>query len=1171
MPKNYTLNESDRRLLSASLREQRSAPPRPAIIRIGDKEFESSDSWWALPPCETGLPAAILLDDGTPHPGRAVCCIYRLNPNTGNIEPVKDAKGAVLQLRVHNVFPDVINSLVRIHQNKSGEFSNEPVAVTPSQTSSTTSTTPNVNTTPAPSLCAGECIWIAGQGEGGSIVWKTPVSGGCRNTSTTTTTTTFNPSTTTPVPPSTTPAPCQSQKCRLVCLPTTTASPGTTVWPPSPAIPYRYQEVISQTYPGCEQPCTCYGVGDPCWLLNGEVESRCLVINTTTSTTTTTTGPLPNNVCDWLNGGAAGPPNPEKFVAGAWSDFRNGGWQVCNECPEGKEPWIRPEQQYANRLYGQGFRLDSDFYNYEFYDVLRQDDPGSPWEPTEGAWRFEAGCRTSPCSVGGPITATEFEAEYRALTKEDIYRYWIANACSVFGRRELSDLFFHFGGFGAPGCDRPLTPEEADVIWKTWFDESSLETTPQVSYRASWSVCKSCPPGMRPVRPPSPYIYELDENTDGELIEGVWVYKTQCVKGIDCGECPEVPTFANNTQATTFAPPSVTTTLAPCGCEPPRFCPTVVNECTRTRCVPGGSNVPPPCTTSNPNTCFDFHNQKICDCNTTTTGRPTTTSTTTASPSCLADTCEWVLAYGYSQDENGGPYVEGPNRPRLAWTATRLCGTVQGGSILGSLACQCQNAPPTTCVPIAGNAPGLPAFDCRAVGSCGATFSSPCIALVTSTTCQPSRNCPSCSNGCYWGAQIVGGLGSGLTPNTPVTYEWRRITRHRSTTESPPCNNINGPANSGVQYHWNPDGSISCNSYKMMLRPGTVDVEDRVWDFTETMFEDRGRGANFAPGGEIPVGCDNVCLDRTPNRNFNCGTGGRRFPCGCQRPSYPPSACDWMVFTPCEEVRPKECACCSTTTTTENPCSRHCIFKGDGSGGWTQISNPCSGGCPCPSPLGQSHDSCEKIELKCGSRPSTTTTTTTGTGGPTTTTTTTARPQGACCYSGYNPSGCINTWQIECTSAGGTWLGAGTNCSTSSCPVTTTVAPTTSTTTTTAGPTTTTTTTTTTAAPLGRCCYRPNSGSDAFSCRISTESECNNLFGNWAQGATCASLPCLGACCYQTQLSGTVCSDLVTQPNCVSFFSGVWYPGQSCLSLNDCQGGITTTVGPTTSSPTLAP
>lgn len=1149
MPKNYTLSESDRRLLSTSLREQRSAPPRPAIIRIGDKEFESSDSWWALPPCETGLPAAILLDDGTPHPGRAVCCIYRLNPNTGNIEPVKDAKGAVLQLRVHNVFPDVINSLVRIHQNKSGEFSNEPVAVTPSQTSSTTSTTPNVNTTPAPSLCAGECIWIAGQGEGGSIVWKTPVSGGCRNTSTTTTTTTFNPSTTTPVPPSTTPAPCQSQKCRLVCLPTTTASPGTTVWPPSPAIPYRYQEVISQTYPGCEQPCTCYGVGDPCWLLNGEVESRCLVINTTTSTTTTTTGPLPNNVCDWLNGGAAGPPNPEKFVAGAWSDFRNGGWQVCNECPEGKEPWIRPEQQYANRLYGQGFRLDSDFYNYEFYDVLRQDDPGSPWEPTEGAWRFEAGCRTSPCSVGGPITATEFEAEYRALTKEDIYRYWIANACSVFGRRELSDLFFHFGGFGAPGCDRPLTPEEADVIWKTWFDESSLETTPQVSYRASWSVCKSCPPGMRPVRPPSPYIYELDENTDGELVEGVWVYKTQCVKGIDCGECPEVPIFANNTQATTFAPPSVTTTLAPCGCEPPRFCPTVVNECTRTRCVPGGSNVPPPCTTSSPGTCYDVVYQKTCDCNTTTTGRPTTSSTTTASPSCLSDTCEWVLTHSYSLGSYGGGSGldctrPGNAPPPLQWVQRKYCGAAaSSGSILGSASCQCGAIPPTTCVPCTLTSGASGTF-CQGVGSCGDVFTASCVASVTSTTCAPSVNCPACENGCYWGSEWFG-----------TGYSWKKLTHSRSEIGAPVRWPETGPKDivypsgcadpsiannliAGNGYSFNPDGSQSCPSLST----------------SQTI-------------SEIPVGCGTGCEANLRNRNFLCGPGGRRYPCACKPPAYPPSGCDWMVFTPCEEVRPKECACCSTTTTTENPCSRHCIYKGDGSGGWTQISNPCSGGCPCPSPLGQSHDSCEKIELKCGSRPSTTTTTTTGTGGPTTTTTTTARPQGACCYSGYNPSGCINTWQIECTSAGGTWLGAGTNCSTSSCPVTTTVAPTTSTTTTTAGPTTTTTTTTTTAAPLGRCC----SGTTWVICQVLTESQCSSLAGNWANGQTCESLPCVGACCFGDELAGGVqCLDFVTQFGC-GLRAGTWYPGQSCQTLNNCQGGVTTTVGPTTSSPTLAP
>lgn len=1191
MPKNYTLSESDRRLLSASLREQRSAPPRPAIVKIQGKEFESADSWWALPPCETGLPGGIQHPEGFVIPGMAVCCIYSMDAG-GMISAARDDKGAVLRARVFNVYPNTINSLVRVHKDKTGDWSNEPQDITESVIT-TTSTTPNANTTPAPSLCAGECVWIATTDNQGNVVWRSQPQGGCRDTTTTTTTTTFNPSGTTPVPPNTTPAPCQSEKCKLICLPATTASPGTTVWPPSPLIPYRYQEVINQNYPGCSQPCTCYGLGDPCWLLNGEVESRCLVVNTTTSTTTTTAVPTGNTACDvlrarygYLPGKDRGfvedypgnfpppiPVDPNVYAAARWQDGRDGGWQVCQACPEGTEPWWNPEFNYFSAVGWQSYDdffppsetesrqqlIDASMFGTADIFIAESDVASKPVKEWDMAWTFSVGCRLSPCSVGGPITATEYEAEYRAFTREDIYRYWLSNPCQTFGR-EFLKYHFHLteeDGVGpdvlVPGCDYGMTDEQKDNLFRALFGFVMPRLEPLISHRAVWSICKSCPPGTRPLRTPQEWIYQLDENTDGELVEGVWVYKTQCVNGIDCSECDDIPVLGSMGIYNSSAP-TTTTTLAPCGCEPPRFCPTVANECTRTRCVPGGSNVPPPCTTK-PGTCFDFVYQKECNCATTTTGRPTTTSTTTVPPSCLSDTCEWVVAYDYSTDQNGEPYKAGADRPMLRWQLTRNCGLQQGGSILGTVACKCQNAPPTTCLPRAGGGQ----YCGKAVGNCGDTFSSPCVA-ISGTTCNPSRNCPSCSNGCYWGAELVSGF-------TAPRYEWRRLLRHRDTTPAPPCNDPVSGVLAYPAHYFNPDGSVSCNSVNGVL--GSLGAR---WDFSDpTSSVAGGLGIPANNLSEIPPGCDISCLDLYPNRNFNCGLGGRRYACACQRPPYPPSGCDWMVFTPCEEVRPKECACCSTTTTTENPCSRNCVYKGDGSGGWTQISNPCSGGCPCPQPLGQSHDSCEKIELKCGSRPSTTTTTTTGTGGPTTTTTTTARPQGACCYSGYNPSGCINTWQIECTSAGGTWLGAGTNCSTSSCPVTTTVAPTTSTTTTTAGPTTTTTTTTTTAAPLGRCCYRPNSGSDAFSCRISTESECNNLFGNWAQGATCASLPCLGACCYQTQLSGTVCSDLVTQPNCVSFFSGVWYPGQSCLSLNDCQGGATTTSGPTTSSPTLAP
>ena len=1164
--KNYTLSESDRRLLDASLRRQRSDPPRPAIVKTMGKEFESADSWWALPPCETGLPAAIILDGGDSSPGVAFCCIYRLDAKTGVIKAFRDAKGAVVRRWVNNAYPNVINSLVRIHQNKDGDWSNGPIALESSE-ESTSSTTPSANTTLPPSPCDGECVWIAGADENGQIVWRTPPSGGCRNTTTSTVPpTTFTPVTTPSA--STTPMPCSERKCRLRCVQVTTAA-GTTSWPPAPYVPLRYEEVLDLDNPGCVAPCTCYGVNDPCWYLNATIESQCLYVNTTTSTSTTTSGPLPNDVCQWLNGGAAGPPNPDKYVAGAWSDFRNGGWQVCNACPEGKEPWITPNkwdyQDQENLI---------PVARQEFFDVARGNNPGTPWEPVVGAWRFETGCRASPCTLGGAITATEFEAEYRAFTKEDIYRYWIANACSVFGREALREIIFLGDNSSIPGCDIPLTEANSNAIWTRIFDLSDTETTPKLSHRARWSVCKSCPPGTRPVRPPKPYIYELPENTDGALVDGVWVYKTQCVKGIDCSECAELPAFQLSGQPT--AAPEATTTPAPCGCEPPKFCPTVANECTRTRCVPGGSNVPPPCTTGKPAACFDSVYQVECDCAGSTTNTTTSsTSTTSTTSSCTQNQCRWVL----SAELNFGP------ERFLNWVQTSGCGTDNvpggGGSSLFSPYCTCASAPPTTTAPHPGPPGQFPDIEIG-VGNCGDVYTANCV-LASTSTCAPAGNCLNCSNGCYWGAYrspVGGGFASALS--------WKKLDRSQfGPTPAPPECLISVPspaAGLGDRRFFNPDGSPSCPSL-----PKSCDewLAGRADDSVLNTL----RSDCLAAITDIPSGCINSCDQYYPNRDWGCGQFGRRKPCVCREPAYPPSNCDWMVFTPCEQIAPPRCACCNTTTAT--PCLRSCVFKGDGSGGWTQLSNPCLTSCPCPSPLGQSKDSCDRLELACGSRPSTTT------GSPTSSTTsstTTARPQGSCCYSGYNPTGCVVTWQIECTSAGGQWLGAGTNCTSNPCPVTTTLAPLgrccynfgqcatnnaaqcgvlggtwtagilncqNHTCPTTPAPTTTVTSTTTTTVPLGRCCYGP----DYVLCASGKRQlECQSLNGIWTQGVTCNTASCGGFCCY---LSGgqPACNDNESSASCSSL-GGTWYsysanPGVNC-SMTPCN----TTPAPTTAPPT---
>jgi hypothetical protein len=515
----------------------------------------------------------------------------------------------------------------------------------------------------------------------------------------------------------------------------------------------------------------------------------------------------------------------------------------------------------------------------------------------------------------------------------------------------------------------------------------------------------------------------------------------------------------------------------------------------------------------------------------------------------------------------------------LVWVQTAGCGTnnlgLGGGSNLLAVACNCASSPPTT-------NPASPV----GVGNCGDVYTANCV-LATTSTCAPAGNCLNCSNGCYWGAfRTPPSNGSSSVLSWGRLYsDWGGFDGTNPTPAPPGCRYT--PINGGLgsaDIFFNPDESASCPS----LPKG---CDDWLAGRTEGIINDNlGAGAAcLAAIQEIAGGCGSDCDQYYPNRNWGCGQFGRRKPCVCREPAYPPSECDWMVFTPCEQIAPPRCACCATTTVT--PCLRSCVFKGDGSGGWTQLSNPCLTSCPCPSPLGQSKDSCDRLELACGSRPSTT-----SPPSSTSSTTTTARPQGSCCYSGYNPTGCVVTWQIECTSAGGSWRGGGTNCTSHPCPVTTTPAPlgrccynfgqcainnaaqcgvlggtwTSGVLTcqnhncpTTPAPTTTVTSTTSTTVPLGRCCYGPNYVLCSSGRRFL---ECESLNGIWTQGVTCNTASCGGFCCYLID-GQPACSESESIASC-DVLGGSWFSYSShpagCYTFNYCA----TTPAPTT---TLSP
>lgn len=1078
MAKSYVLSEADRRLLETALREQRSAPPRPAIVKTPAKEFESADSWWALPPCETGLPRSWIID-GKLNYGVAICCIYKMNSMTEELELVLDTQNAPLRLNINNAYPNVINGLVRIHQDKNGTWSNEPVPVTGNGTTTSTTASPNT-TTSVPRLCGGDCLWVSKPLGGGKFGWRLNPENLCANT------TTPAPITSAPPPPATstttTTRVCTPSKCRLKCVAVTTTLPpgGTTSWPPQPYVPYRYTVVSDLDNQPCAGGCSCYGDGDPCFLLNGEIESKCLYVTPTTSTSTTTTTGLPNRVCDWVLAGIVGPPSPTQYIEASWSDLSNGGWQVCNDCPAGYQPFVRARS---------GIFSSDDVSEYQdyaadlsFLDITRKDNVGTPENRSFGAWKFSTGCHFSPCSIGPAVSAGANEAEYRTFTKNDIYRYILSDAWNTIGIKWIQDIL---GSDKVPGS--ALEPYELDQIWKRLFDElDEIDDKGQRSYRARWSICKSCPSGTRPLVPPSKYVYVLDENTSGQLVEGVWVYKTPCVAGPDCSVCEDIPIVRGNFSAATTIAPGPTTTLPPCGCVPPDYCPSAEGECVRTQCKPGGNNTPPDCnTTAPPNSCYDFVAQKMCVCNTSTTTTTSRPVPSTVPPDCSGN-CTWKLVQG--------PYSGGNTRPGLVWQPVDASCAIER-----SYWCECGGSPPTTCA-----ASGV---DCKPVGNCGDVYSVACQSQPTTTTCQPAPPCPACTNGCYWAANNLGG--------------WQKLY----------WNDGLPPEVCGATQYWpgsiwfNPDGSNSCPS------SGTYGSGYTDGDWF---------------GGPIAPGCSDNCASLVPNRSRPCGPGGRQSRCICAEPNYPPTGCEWMVFTPCKEVTPTECSCCATTSTTPNPCNKSCTYKGDGSNGWTLLTNPCVTSCPCPTPQGASRDSCDRLELKCGSQ----TTTTLPPGTTTTTTTTTARPQGACCYSAYNPSGCIVTWQLECTQSGGTWYGAGSVCSPNPCPVTTT-------------------TTTTTAAPRGACCCQFSGSSLPYTCVDSkTAAECTTYCGAfasyWASGASCSSNPCptttasptttttavpTGRCC----LPSGGCMSGQTQAQCTAMGGYSWLQGQTCTS-SQCLG-----------------
>lgn len=942
----FVLTQRDRDRLSRAVERAESAPPPAMIPRIPQKPQQAPDAFWALPPCETGLPAATRNPDGTISPGSAICCLF--NHEDGKLVPIFDGGGAPYRVTVLNGYTRTANDYIQVFLHKNGTWTNERPDLIVESTTTTTTTTfdPNNPNTGVISPCSGDCLWVANS----SLAWTGPF-GGCANTTTTTTstttTTTGAPTTTTTGSPTTTTtvAPCEKGPCRLVCA-TTPAPGGTTSWPPAPLSAYKYQVQGAN----CSAPCTCYGAGDPCYVLGAEIDSLCVYVTTTTAgpTTTTTTGaPVGQSAC----GDAAaklGAPVAGVYRAAAYLENLFG-WSVCQDCPSGKVPLNPLSAGSATSYTGEGIQV------------------------------HESPCIATPCSAATVTTGPE-TAVYQAFSFDNQIWHWVTSG----------------------------NEQTASIV--RYDDEK---------FAANFFLCKSCPPGKRPLLPPSPWLYfDPSRNKATEVSPGIYSYETTCVSGPDCADCLNYkPTngdslFGATTTTTTTRGPVTTpqpTTTPPCGCTPPDYCPAVNGECVRTACVPGGASATTPAcptTTSGPGTwCWD--GRQMCNCNgTTTTAAPTTSGpATTPFPAC-GGTCS----------------VQFDRFGRFTYLST---------------------CPPGPCA-------------CNWIGSgpCGTVITGNCLPV---TTIGPPPPCI-CAGGCLFYA----------------TWSW----------------SSNGPV-------WSPLISLG-----------------------------QGAAATCQLLSNIPGNpCDVL---RAP-------------PCTCPAPSTPPQdICD-TISTPCGGGY-APCDCCTT-----QPCEKYCTFKGNSTGGWTKINDPCPTTCPCPAyPPSHSRSDCDMIRYRCGSNVPTTLP-------PPTSTSTTTTTRGACCqYSNVGSSYCTQLSLPDCIAANGSWYSGA--CNTTRCPPGTT--------------------TTTTTPALGACCQWQNGV--YIRCYYVTRAICEmpgpGFWTVWKGAGTSCSLaicqgttttttsttPAPGACCQWTlgengwEYNG--CSQVATHSECNNL-GGVWHgPGSICDNV--CEPGV---------------
>ena len=178
--KKFLLSEGDRNELRRLLSAARSAPAPTVLRDVSRKTFFEGDTYWALPPCETGLPAAEFVGDKWTSYG-IKCCLFKKDSFTNKMEPLLDVVGNPIRAEVWNHYGTSEMGLVQVHKHKEGFWTNErPFGTGQGDGNSASTTTVNPS-----EGCTGKCIWTADA----NGVWQWPT-GGCSPSSTTSTTTT---------------------------------------------------------------------------------------------------------------------------------------------------------------------------------------------------------------------------------------------------------------------------------------------------------------------------------------------------------------------------------------------------------------------------------------------------------------------------------------------------------------------------------------------------------------------------------------------------------------------------------------------------------------------------------------------------------------------------------------------------------------------------------------------------------------------------------------------------------------------------------------------------------------------------------------------------------------------------------------------------------------------